>query len=984
MRGNFKSAASVAGMAIALAYGPTAALAQQASPATASPEETHAPEAHAADAHAPDESQAIIVTGLRKSLADAVGIKRNTQGVVDAITSEDIGKMPDTNLAESIQRIPGVSIDRANNEGSRVTVRGFGPEFNLVTLNGRSMPGSGTGGTRSFDFANISADGVSGIEVFKTGRADVASGGIGSTIDIHTARPFDHNGLRASAQIKGTDDTSRSGFHVTPEFSGLISDTFADDRIGVLLNGSYSERDSQTQSAYTRGWLNLGEADLGSATITNNSTNPLGHVWAPQDANWAVENHHRTRFNGQAVLQFKPTDTIVGTVDYTYALYKDHALKNSFGAWFGYGGALTSATIDPHGTITNLVDAGSDLSYTGTDDKQRNELSSLGGNVKWQALDNLTVVADAHHSVNTSTDESQFYIVGQDQNYSINKIFDSTKTSIPTTTWTFQSPHNVNNLDTSLITPLFGQHNFNRQRTSINEAKLETEWRNSSDSGLHAIKVGVNYKQTKTAFTVYNSGNISNGYYDPRLDGALPSSLFTKVSSSTLLNGMSGGGSGILVPYFYSFNPFAVSQALAGLPNYNGTGPAPAYPSGYGYGATPATDNLIKERTFSAYLQMQFDTEFNGMRFKAQAGVRYEHTSVTSASLQNTPVSVTWNNPTEFQTQFLPGSQTYTAGSSYNNFLPAIDASLQITRRLTARASYSSTITRSDLNSLVSTQVVNANPHAGNRTISSGNPALLPYTSQNFDVSLEYYVKNNSYFSVNYFVKQVSNFITQTTSNVTIPGLTDASAGAIAQRATAEVLAAGQQASPQNIFAQMMLDTGQQSFVGQPNDPLLTWQLTKPSNGPTVNIHGFEFAGQYVFGDTGFGLQANVSLPAGGAHYDNNNILEQFALPGLSKSYNIVGFYEKHGFQTRIAWNHRGAFLAAISQPLYANQPTYTAAYGQLDASASYDINRHATVFVDAVNILGASQNQYGRYTNQFLYAAKGYGRYQVGVRVKL
>jgi len=966
MRKMQKTAASMAGIAIVLACGASAAQAQQAA-ATATPE-----------------ADVIVVTGLRKSLADAVGIKRNMQGVVDAITSEDIGKMPDTNLAESIQRIPGVSIDRANNEGSRVTVRGFGPEFNLVTLNGRSMPGSGTGGTRSFDFSNISADGVSGIDVFKTGRADVASGGIGSTIDIHTARPFDRNGLRASAQVKATDDTSRSGFHITPEVSGLISDTFADDRIGVLLNGSYSERDSQTQSAYTRGWLNLGSSDLGTATITNNSTNPLGHVWAPQDANWAVENHHRTRLNGQAVLQFKPTDTIVGTVDYTYALYKDHALKNSFGAWFGYGGALSSATIDKNGTVTNLVDAGSDLSYTGTDDQQRNQLGSLGGNVKWQAFDNLTIVADAHHSVSTSTDDAQFYIVGQDQNYSVHKIYDSTKTAIPTTTWTFLSPLNVGNLGTSLITPLFGQHNFNRQRTAIDEAKLETEWRNDGDSGLRAIKVGVNYKQTKTGFTVYNSGNISNGYYDPRLDGALSSSLFTKVNSSSILSGMSGGGAGILVPYFYSFNPLAVSQALAGLPNYNGTGPAPSYPAGYSYGSIPATDNLIKERTFSAYAQMQFDGDFNGMRFKAQAGMRYEHTSVSSASLQQTPLTVTWNNPTEFQTQFLPGAQVYTAGSSYNDFLPAIDMSLQITKRLIGRASYSTTITRSDLNSLVSTQVVNANPHAGNRTISSGNPGLLPYTSQNFDLSFEYYIKNNSYFSANYFVKQVSNFITQTTSNVTIPGLTDASAGALAARATAEVLAAGQQASPQNIFAQMVTDTGKQAFVGQSSDPLITWQLTKPSNGPTVNIHGFEFAGQYVFGDTGFGLQANVSLPAGGAHYDNNNILEQFALPGLSKSYNIVGFYEKHGFQTRVAWNHRDAFLAALSQPLYANQPTYTAAYGQLDASASYDINKRATVFIDAVNILGASQSQYGRYTNQFIYAAKGYGRYQVGVRMKL
>jgi TonB-dependent receptor len=122
----------------------------------------------------------IVVTGLRQSLVTSETIKRETAGVVDAITAEDIGKFPDTNLAESIQRIPGVTIDRMNNEGSRVTVRGFGPEFNLVTLNGRSMPGNitqnvGVSASRSFDFENLSSDGIAGITVYKTGRADVPS-----------------------------------------------------------------------------------------------------------------------------------------------------------------------------------------------------------------------------------------------------------------------------------------------------------------------------------------------------------------------------------------------------------------------------------------------------------------------------------------------------------------------------------------------------------------------------------------------------------------------------------------------------------------------------------------------------------------------------------------------------------------------------------------------------------------------------------------
>ncbi|HBR84205.1 MAG TPA: TonB-dependent receptor, partial [Erythrobacter sp.] len=133
-----------------------------------------------------DAENVIIVSGIRASLQDAINIKRDAVGVVDAISAEDIGKFPDTNLAESLQRITGVSIDRESGEGSKVTVRGFGPDFNLVILNGRQMPASGLGScceapaSRSFDFANLASEGIAGVEVYKSGRATLPSGGIGS------------------------------------------------------------------------------------------------------------------------------------------------------------------------------------------------------------------------------------------------------------------------------------------------------------------------------------------------------------------------------------------------------------------------------------------------------------------------------------------------------------------------------------------------------------------------------------------------------------------------------------------------------------------------------------------------------------------------------------------------------------------------------------------------------------------------------------
>ena len=164
----------------------------------------------------------VVVTGMRSSLDQSMNLKRDTPGIVDAISAEDIGKFPDTNLAESLQRITGISIERRDGEGATVTARGFGPQYNMVTLNGRQVPGAdgfGSGGleiggvgsgTRAFNFAQLASEAISGVTVFKTGRASVPSGGIGATIDILTDRPFNHAGgeVVASAGAKVLADQS--------------------------------------------------------------------------------------------------------------------------------------------------------------------------------------------------------------------------------------------------------------------------------------------------------------------------------------------------------------------------------------------------------------------------------------------------------------------------------------------------------------------------------------------------------------------------------------------------------------------------------------------------------------------------------------------------------------------------------------------------------------------------------------------------------
>jgi len=184
----------------------------------------------------------VVVTGIRSSLKRAMDTKRDATGVVDAITAEDIGDFPDTNLAEALQRITGVAIDRQRGEGSTVTVRGFGADFNLITLNGRQMPTHGGLG-RSFDFGDLASEGVAGVEVYKTGEASAPTGGIGASINVLTSKPLDNPGLTATLSAKGVkDQSSFTGDEWTPEIAFFVSQTFLDDTVGIAITGSFQER----------------------------------------------------------------------------------------------------------------------------------------------------------------------------------------------------------------------------------------------------------------------------------------------------------------------------------------------------------------------------------------------------------------------------------------------------------------------------------------------------------------------------------------------------------------------------------------------------------------------------------------------------------------------------------------------------------------------------------------------------------------------
>src|SRR4051812_5445148 len=193
----------------------------------------------------------VVITGIRGSLQRSLEVKKESLGVVDAISSEDIGKFPDVNLAAALQRIPGVSVSRGaaalggvpttTGDATQITVRGFGPSFNQTLYDGRQVPTALN--NRGFDFSSVGSDFVGQVDILKTPDATLASGALGATINIKFPKPLDRTGLQMSGTISGSVSTSDGS--ITPNVGALISDTFGEDRFGILVDFHYSQNKGQ-------------------------------------------------------------------------------------------------------------------------------------------------------------------------------------------------------------------------------------------------------------------------------------------------------------------------------------------------------------------------------------------------------------------------------------------------------------------------------------------------------------------------------------------------------------------------------------------------------------------------------------------------------------------------------------------------------------------------------------------------------------------
>jgi TonB-dependent receptor len=960
---------------------------------------------HAQEAEAAVDNgvEVIAVRGIRGSLMRAMDMKREGTGVVDAISAEDMGKFPDTNLAESLQRITGVTVSRSNGEGSEITVRGFGPSFNLVTLNGRQMPG--TGNSRSYDLANLASDGVSALEVYKTARAETPSGGLGATVNIVTARPLNSPGLKYSVSAKGIYDTSNvEGDDLTPELAALYSNTFADNTIGVALTMSLQERDFQQQSANTPGWL--ADRGLGNATgidlradaadeaadLANKSPadGKVGHTYFPQQIGYNVNNFERSRLNGQLTLQYAPTEDMTATLDYVRSEAETAQEGFGFGIWFQFGGNMKSYELDENGTAIRFTETANDWAHNANVSTVLVEAESIGFNFEWQLNDDIHLEFDYHDSTNaldTGADKgsgSSGNVIIAPNNI-VTKTYDYSNGEIPA--YTIEWPNGAAEADPGDFDPLFAQISRSSGESAIKQFQFDSEWLNPDDSFLVNVKFGMAHTEQVIGGQGGGTGNIGpNGYNGNQ--AIFPDSMFTRQDTGDLLDELDGGGSDLLTNYFYTFDyTEAIARMQANFADFN---PDPFAPGG------DVTDVQVDESTGSAYLQAAMYFELADMPIDVNVGIRYEETETISTVLQQLENFVVWESETEWGLELVEDSKGLIVEiGDYNLTLPNIDVKVEITDDIIGRVSAGKTITRPPLANLVGARSLSRRPKPGQRTGGQGSAALLPFESTNFDLSLEYYYDDASYISLGYFRKSVKNFITNTITQTTVDSpnaLRDPQNGPRAAIAVQDLLAAGNSnPTAGDVFNQLIANghgvvtagVEELTIVQNPDDPLLVWDISTPTNGETKEVDGIEFAVQHMFGESGFGSSLNFTLVDSDVEFDIESFEQQSPLNGLGDSANLQVFYEKDGLSVKVTYAWRDDYLIGVGQDAGSSEapPRFAKAYAQTDVSVNYDVTEELTVFFEGLNITNETEQGYGRYEEQFLFARQYGPRYKLGAR---
>lgn len=847
----------------------------------------------------------IVVTGFRSSLNAALSMKRQETGIVDAIVAEDIADFPDLNLAESLQRIPGVSIDRQAGEGRRITVRGLGGDFTRVRINGMEALTTGGGSdasggsnrSRAFDFNTFASELFNQLVVRKSQSASVEEGSLGANVELKTAQPFDFDpGLTGSVTATGLFNTLSDD--VGPRVAGLLTYTAPSEKFGVLVSAAFQDREIREEGFSTVRFDDFGtfRSALGedcAGNPTGGACEQLRNAWYPRIPRYGRLDYDQQRLGLTGSVQFKPSERTVLSVDALYSKF-DGTRDEEFLEVFIRGNTdnidVTDFEINDDGVITRLVgnlqpDTGNGLVPARIEhrrDELKTEFHQITGNIEHEFNERLRVNlfgGISRSDFDIPTQATIFFdaadpVIG----YSIDFTDDLQAPAIDFGSLDVNDPSQF----------LFTQF---RNRPQGVDNDFDTIQANVDYDLNDSISVRAGFSWKKFRFSTFEGRAEGNVADLAAFSDAIP-------VTADLVDPVTGFGSGLGadgIDRSFASPDFDAAVALIDLFNI------------------PLVTRLqdtrgVTEEDTGAYVQFDFNFDVGGVPVRGDFGVRYVETKTAA-------------------TGFIADQQV-TIPRKYDDWLPAFNVVLEPVENFLVRAGFARVIARPSLGNLTpggSIDTFNGPPF----NINQGNPGLDPFRATNLDLSLEWFFAPESLLAVGLFFKDIDSFFTQSQTVETT----------FSQSGLPNSVA-----SPTSPLA-ILLNQGQ--------DPAV--EINQVTNGDAAKVKGLELIYQQPFSALP-GLLANTGFTGNYTYVDSNDII------GFSDhAFNVTLYYEDEKIGARLTGAFRSDFQTRrpnSSGRTEGREERGVASTFNLDFAAQYQLTPQLELTVDIINITDEFEHQ--------------------------
>jgi TonB-dependent receptor len=845
----------------------------------------------------------VVVTGFRSSLQQALNIKRREAGAVDAILAEDIADFPDQNLAEAIQRLPGVTIDRVNGQGTTISVRGLGADFTRTRINGlEAQAASGGARNRSFDFSMFASELFNSITVRKTQSAEIEEGSLGATVDLQTGRPLDFGaGLNSALSVQGSyNDLSEK---TIPRLAGLLSWSNEDETFGALVSVAYSERAPILGSFNTTRWqAGNPAAAYGTGTnfggcipcTTTAERDAVLSAFYPRIPRYTLGQTFEDRLGLTGALQWRPSDRTEVDLDLLYSRFNSETESPNLEAWSFSRGAVNQVVVRDYeidasrnafsyGVFDNMIVAAENgfsrnesTFYQASLNARHDFTDRLHGNLKvgMNRSEARTPLNVAYRFEAAGINGYTFDARGDDRQPMINYGFDTTSGS---------------RFALTNATKSSGGGNF---QNDLFAGSLTYDWTPSI-----SLKGGGEYRTYDfETFGVERAKKSPTG-----AEGAVGVDQWGRVVSiDGYVDAPEGSTLSFMVP--------DLQKLAETLSFYND----PLVPN--------QSEREVNETDKGLFVQSDFNTVLAGMTVRGNVGIRYATTEVTAKGWQRVSVG----DPPVVSYDYV------TTENDYEDVLPSFNLAFEPREDVVLRLGAAKVMSRPTLGDLTPGGSVAPTT----LTVSYGNPLLDPFRATNYDASAEWYFQNEGLLAVAVFYKDIDSFITSETVPIRYGDL----------GLPIELLQGVQGVDENTIF-----------------------QVTRKLNGQGGWLKGLEIQYQQPFTFlpgfwSNFGFIGNVTFVDSEVSYGTAG---KNRLTGQSKNTaNATLYYENGPLQARISVAHRSQYLLSFPGA-NGNSEEGMNDTTNVDASMSYDFTENLTFSLEGINLTDEYGDRYVDVTNR-------------------